>query len=64
MQALASNRYTMSEDGSIEFKATSRRANHRGTNRVAHRQVALSVYEIEARWREPYEKPHAYTCAA
>ncbi len=64
MQALSSNRYTVSVNGSIEFKATARRGHHRVTNRVAHREIALSVYEIEARWREPYEKPHAFTSAA
>ena len=64
MQALSSNRYTVSVNGSIEFKATSRRAGHHANSRVAHRGIALSVYEIEARWREPYERPHAFTSAA
>ncbi len=64
MQALSSNRYTVSGNGSLEFKATSRRATHQAHSRVASSEIALSVYEIEARWREPYERPHAFTRAA
>ena len=64
MPALSSNRYSVSVNGSIEFKATSRSAAHQANSRVAHRAAPLSVYEIEARWREPYERPHAFTSAA
>ena len=63
MPALSSNRYSVSVNGSIEFKATSRFA-RQAKSRVAHRAVPLSVYEIEARWREPYDRPHAFTSAA
>jgi hypothetical protein len=63
MPSLSSNRYSVSVTGSIEFKAPSRFARP-ANSRVAHRAVPLSVFEIEARWREPYDRPRASTSAA
>ena len=64
MRAL-SNRYSaVPPSGTIEPQADGRFARHGAKIQVADRAIALSVYEIEARWREPYERPHAFICAA
>lgn len=60
MRALSNRYITAPLNGTLDSQSSGRFAPRRPQSPAASQPVALSVFEIQARWRQPYEKPHAY----